>query len=74
MLARGGSLESHRSMCQREPGTLPIVPTAVRKRGARYVAVDKRTGKTLTKPTTKRKASIFASIRDRDVKPRRRKR
>ncbi len=44
------------------------MPTAVRKRDSRFVAVDKRTGKVLIKPTTKKKAAAFARIRDKDVK------
>lgn len=42
------------------------MPTVVRKRGSRFVAVDKRRpGTALTKPTTKKNAEAFARIRDR---------
>jgi hypothetical protein len=40
------------------------MPTAVRKRGNKFVAIDKNTGKVLTKPTSKKNAISFGRFRD----------
>lgn len=41
------------------------MPHTVHKRGSGYAIVNKRTGKTVGKSASKRKAHISASIRDR---------
>lgn len=49
------------------------MPTSVHKKGSRYVAVDRRSGKTLTKATTKAKAAAFGRIRDAAHKAKRKR-
>jgi hypothetical protein len=41
------------------------VPYVVRKRGRRYAIVNQRTGKTVGRSASRRKAAISASIRNR---------
>jgi hypothetical protein len=44
------------------------MPYGVRKRGGRWAIVNKRTGKTVGSSSSKRKAAISASIRNRSHK------
>ena len=49
------------------------MPTGIKKRGSKYVAYDKNTGKTLIKPTSKKNAGAFGRIRDESHRKKRRK-
>lgn len=44
------------------------MPSGVKKQGDKWVVFDKRTGKVKSRHSSKRKASISASIRDREAK------